>query len=91
MTDNKEKIKKQKFEKQLRDEAVSALLATDRGRAYVWWLLEIGKIGIVPFTGNALTGSFMSGELNVGEQIRAHLIEADPDGYITLLKERQNV
>lgn len=72
------------------DEAARAMLSTYRGRKYLWWLLKISKFGLQPFSGNALTTSFYCGELNVGQQIVAHLTKVDPQGYIKMLQEQEN-
>lgn len=93
--DEKAKYRKaQKKEKQRKaqlDRAVKAMLQHEDTRAYLYWLLEIGKaIGINPFTANALTTSFACGEQNVGQQIMAHLIEVSPDGFIRVLKEQED-
>lgn len=77
-----------KREQQLREKVIGALLAHREGRDFLWWLLGIGKIGPNPFTANALTTSFNCGELNVGQQIQAAIIEASPAGYVQLIKER---
>lgn len=70
------------------DEAVRALLSVPRGRKYLWWLLTIGKIGTQPFAPNALNTSFNCGELNVGNQILAHIISVDPAGYVRMMQEQ---
>src|SRR5690606_41749848 len=57
---------------------------------FLWFLLEITKVGRQPFTANALTTSFCCGELNIGQQIVAQIIEADPAGYVRLLEEKHN-
>lgn len=72
------------------DEAVRALLSVPRGRKYLWWLLTIGKIGTQPFASNALQTSFACGELNVGNQILAHIISVDPAGYVRMMQEQAN-
>lgn len=70
------------------DEAVRALLSVPRGRKYLWYLLTIGKVGSQPFNGNALHTSFACGELNVGQQILAHILEVDPAGYVRMMQEQ---
>ncbi len=72
------------------DAVVSALLTHREGRKYLWWLLEIGRIGQQPFTSNALTTSFNCGELNVGQQILSRIIEVNPAGYVQMQKEMQD-
>jgi len=77
-------------DKILRDGAVGALLADAGGRKYLWWLLEISGVGQQPFASNALTTSFNCGQLNVGQQILAHLMEINPAGYVQMMKEQQD-
>lgn len=72
------------------DKACENLLATREGRHYLWWLLRIGRVGSQPFTNNALATSFGCGELNVGQQILAHIIEVDPAGYALMIQEKAN-
>jgi hypothetical protein len=80
-----------KQDKQALDNCVHALLQHQEGRAYLYWLLEIGRaIGQNPFTGNALTTSFECGQQNVGQQIMAHILEVAPDGFLKMLKEKQD-
>ena len=71
------------------DDAVSALVKHAQGRQYIYWLLEICGIGRNPFTPNALNTSFACGQLNVGQQIQAHLIEVAPDAFLAMLKEKE--
>ncbi len=70
--------------------AVRDLASTRQGRIFLFWLLEIGKVNVQPFTNNALSTSFNCGELNVGMIIQARIIEADPAIYVRLLQENQN-
>lgn len=88
---NRRQINRAKREKAEIDAAVSGLLQHPHGRRYLFWLLDIGKsIGANPFTGNALSTSFSCGEQNVGQQIMAHIIEVSPEGFLLMLKEREN-
>lgn len=79
-----------KLEKLNIDKACEGLLSTREGRHYLWWLLRIGRVGSQPFTNNALATSFGCGELNVGQQILAHIIEVDPAGYALMIQEKAN-
>lgn len=98
MNDERDR-QEQKHQKRLRamesqrklriDDFVKSALTTVYGREYIYWLLELGHIGRNPFSGNALTTAFSCGELNVGQQIQAHLIEVSPDGYLNMLKEKE--
>ncbi len=93
MNERKELRKARKFEARIQqeiDNATRALLQSGDGRQFLWWLLEIGRYGQVPFTGNALTTAFQCGELNVGQQLLAQLTSVDPEGFLNLLKERND-
>ncbi len=71
------------------DDAVTALVQHAQGRQYIYWLLEICGIGRNPFTPNALNTSFACGQLNVGQQIQAHLIEVAPAAFLKMLAEKE--
>lgn len=73
------------------DKATSALLHSTDGRSFLWWLLDITRYGQTPFTGNALTTAFACGEQNISQQLLARITEVDPEGFLNLLKERNNV
>ena len=68
-----------------RDDFVKAALQTAQGQEYFHWLLSICRIDRNPFTANALTTSFACGELNVGQQIRAHIEDVAPDRFLEML------
>lgn len=71
-----------------RADALRALVGTAYGRKYLWWLLQIGKVGMQPMTSADPTlTAFNCGALNVGQQILAHLTEISPDGYLQMMKE----
>ena len=72
------------------DTAVGALLHSPDGRAYLWWMLGITRYGQTPYTGNALATAFNCGELNIGQQLLARIMEVDPEGFLNLLKEKND-
>ena len=72
------------------DNATRALLQSADGRRFIWWLLEITQYGQSPFTGNALTTAFACGEQNISQQLLAQLTSVDPEGFLNLLKERND-
>lgn len=59
------------------------------GREFFYWLLGLCHIGHNPFTTNALTTSFTCGELNIGQQVQARIIEVAPQHYLHMLVEQQ--
>ena len=72
------------------DTAIGALFQHQHGRRFLWWLLEIGRVGGQPFTQNSLLTAFNCGELNVGQRILDRLLTVSPDGYVSLMKEMNN-
>lgn len=73
------------------EEAYRALLKTPTGRKFLSYLLEITRFMQQPFTGSALNTAFACGEQNVGKRVLADMMEVDPDAFVTLIKERNNV
>lgn len=79
-------------QKKLRlDDFIKNSLHTVEGREYFYWLLEICHIGKNPFTSNALNTSFLCGELNIGQQIQAHIIEVSPANFLKMLVEKEEL
>lgn len=84
----RDRDKRIEFEKRA---AVESLLKHPHGRTYLAWLLEIGHAdpGTQPFSTDPMVMGFNCGEMNVGNQVLAHILEVSPEGYVTLLKERE--
>jgi len=83
------KLKAVEKEKKLRlDQFVSKSMATPEGREYFYWLLEICHLHRNPFTSNALSTSFQCGELNVGQQVQAHVVEIAPANWLQMLQSK---
>lgn len=76
-----------KNEKLLRDKFIADSLKRPDGRAFLWWLLQIGKFGTQPFGADPHQTAFGCGELNVGQQIFAAIVEADPAGFLRMQQE----
>jgi hypothetical protein len=72
-----------------RNKFVSLALATSEGRDYFYWLMSLCRVGQNVFSTDALAMAFRSGEVNVGQQVQAHIIEASPQAYLNMLVERQ--
>lgn len=89
---NEEKLKRrwQKEDEQKIDSAVAALVEHTQGRKLLWWLLEIGRIGMQPYANNALNTAFNCGELNVGQRILDRIISVSPEGYVRMMKENES-
>lgn len=98
MTEDERNEKRQykaerKVAKQVED-AIDSVYArlTDswEGRQFLWHLLSIGKVGLTPFASSREHTDFQCGELNVGNQIFARLLNVAADGYLKMVKEKQN-
>jgi hypothetical protein len=72
-----------------RDAFVKAAVTTKEGREYLYWLLELSRVGRNPYSGNALSTAFACGELNVGQQIQAHIIDVAPNAFLQMLAEKE--
>lgn len=72
------------------DRALNDLMKSYEGRKFLWWLLQIGKIGAQPFNGNALGTAFGCGELNVGQQILDRITFVNSAGYVAMMQEQAN-
>ena len=57
--------------------AVKDLLAEEKGKRLVWWILEQAHVFQNSFTGNSHT-FFLEGERNVGLKLFALCMEAEP-------------
>lgn len=71
-------------EKELED--IKYILASPQGRRFVWRYLEITGLFKTSFTGSSET-FFLEGGRNIGLKILADVNEADPEGYLKMLKE----
>lgn len=65
------------------------VLATPRGRRWVWRVLSLARIYEQSFTGDPLTTAFNEGRRAVGNQILAELNEAAPDAFVSMIREHQ--
>lgn len=72
------------------EKTIQELTQSHPGRAFLWWLLQLGRVNIQPFSSSPEKTAFNCGELNVGNQILAKIIEVTPEGYLTMMKEKQN-
>ena len=69
---------------------IGTLLEHEKGQKFLWWLLKIGKYGLNPFSPDPLAMAFMSGEMQVGSQIFARLIDVNPMGFAQLQMKRKS-
>lgn len=72
------------------DKAIAGLAETIEGRRFLWWLLQVGKVGTQPFAANALNMSFNCGELNVGNTILGRITSVSTAVYVRMQQENEN-
>lgn len=89
---NEERLKRswQKADEARIDSAISKAINDAEQRKFLWWLLEIGRIGMQPYANNALNTAFNCGELNVGQRILDRIISVSPEGYVRMMKENES-
>lgn len=85
------KLSWEEQDRQVVDFVYAELLKTRQGRKFLYEQLALCKVGQQPFTSNALAMSFNCGELNVGNQILARILSVDPDGWVAMQKEANDV
>ena len=74
------------------EEAIKALLATDKGRTFLWWLLgETKVIGVSAFGPDDRQTNFTLGEQNIGIKLLTVITATDPGGYVAMQLEKYNV
>lgn len=67
------------------------VMSEPSGRDYFWNLLASTHMFESSFAVDASVMAFFEGERNIGLQIQNDLMQANPDAFITMLKERGNV
>ena len=66
---------------------IKALLADPAGRRVLWRLLDHCGVFRSSFTGHGARDAFNEGTRNVGLFLMAEITGADPDAFVTMLKE----
>lgn len=89
-TQIKEAGLKEKFGRERELEDVRFLLNTKEGRRFLWRLLSLTGLFQSSFTGNSTT-FFKEGSRNIGLQVLADINDANPEGYLLMLKENREI
>lgn len=87
-TQIKEAGRKQRFSREQELEDVKFILGSLQGRRFVWRYLEECGVFKTSFTGTSQT-FFLEGERNVGLRLLADINEAQPEAYVTMMKENK--
>jgi hypothetical protein len=72
-------------------ELISKMMSMPSGRDYFFDLLARCHIYHPSFAANALVMAYAEGERNIGLTLQADIMEANPDAFLLMLKERRNV
>lgn len=67
------------------------LMEDERGRRFVWELLEHAGVFRISFNQNSMTTAFNEGCRNFGLKVLAQVHELCPDRYAQMLKENTHV
>ena len=86
---NRELVKYQAVDDAEIDEVIRNLLEEPKGQKFIWWLLQVGKYGINPFSPDVAVMAFQAGEMNVGSAILARILEVNPMGFAQLQMKRK--
>jgi hypothetical protein len=91
---DKSQVKQAEYkQKRMRDielDDVRHVLSTPNGRRYMWRYLAECGVFQTSFDGSSRT-YFREGERNIGLKILADINEAQPEAYVTMLKEAQEM
>lgn len=79
--------KAEKRAKQREMNEILTILQTSQGRQYIWRLLEKCGVYQSSFDNSGSRVYFNEGQRNIGLMILADVNDADPDAYVTMMKE----
>lgn len=65
------------------------LMAHKAGRRVVWQLLADSGVFRNPFNNSGSVTAFNCGQMNLGQQMMARILDHTPDAYIAMLKEHK--
>lgn len=85
--DVKAAIKESKRWDDKRARVLLGILGSEDGRRWLREVLELCRIGDNPFSKDSLVMSFRCGEINVGNQVMAQLMNASPKLYMRMMQE----
>lgn len=71
-------------------EAITAIMSTIPGRAWMWRQLSYAEIFTTNFTGDALRDAFAAGNRNFGLRLLADIMLHCPGQYLQMTKEANN-
>lgn len=67
------------------------ILATDKGRAWLWRLLGHCHIFDISFRGDGeLNMAFREGERNIGNRLLTQIVKVSTDSFVLMMKENSN-
>lgn len=66
------------------------VLSDERGRRFVWWLLEEAGVYNSSFDGTTEGTVYNEGNRNMGLKVLARIHETSPEKYLQMIKERED-
>lgn len=72
-------------------EAITAIMSTIPGRAWMWRQLGSANLFVSAFTGDPMRDAFSAGERNFGLRLLSDIMLHCPDAYLQMTKEANNV
>lgn len=70
--------------------AVSNLIRTPEGRAFMWRFLQRARTHVNIFDNDPIKHAFNAGSRDMGLWLEAEIKDASPDLYIKMIKEQTN-
>lgn len=74
-----------------RAKVILSIMFTEDGRRWMREVLELCRIGDNPFSKDALIMSFRCGEINIGNQLMAQVMNVAPQQYMQMMNEATSV
>lgn len=81
--------KRSETERTRRQAELTWILADERGRRFLWRLLDRAGVFRTSFTGDSAT-FFNEGMRNVGLIVQSDIMAADPEAYLAMIQENRS-
>lgn len=86
----KEEETRQRIAAELDAADLTWLMASKKGRRFMWRLLDAAGVTRLSYDRNALEMAFNEGNRNFGNKVLAWILDECPDQYLAMLKEKTN-
>ncbi len=82
-----DELKRQQLRRENELNDLRLICETERGRRFIWRLIEQAGVWRTTYTGEALSAAFAEGKRNTGLKVFSDVMEACPDQYLAMAKE----